>query len=224
MLVSGRRGVFDGVIEGLHQHWKYREVAKVITMQRLFRQVIYTAKLLEAESSGILVSVNKLKDGHAIIIYRGKNYRRPLKPVPENLLTKREALHRSLEMQRIGVSEVLVLSLIHHLLVLGVFLSIRLCHHMVSDFDLNFFFPFFVSQSLKFFAYQRQLAITDLKCKLVILIVKLIHASFYSSIYELGIIQNEASFLCFLMDHFELIYTFSIYSNMPHLFHCLFNW
>jgi RNA-binding protein YhbY len=118
MLVSGRRGVFDGVIEGLHQHWKYREVAKVVTMQRLFRQVIYTATLLEAESGGILVSVNKLKDGHAIIIYRGKNYRRPLKPVPENLLTKREALHRSLEMQRIGVSEVLALSLFHHLLVL----------------------------------------------------------------------------------------------------------
>jgi RNA-binding protein YhbY len=147
MLVSGRRGVFDGVIEGLHQHWKYREVAKVVTMQRLFRQVIYTATLLEAESSGILVSVNKLKDGHAIIIYRGKNYRRPVKPVPENLLTKREALHRSLEMQRIGVSEVLALSLFHHLLVLLVFLSIPLCHHVVSDFDLNnlFIFIFFVS-------------------------------------------------------------------------------
>jgi len=72
-------------------------------MQRLFRQVIYTATLLEAESGGILVSVNKLKDGHAIIIYRAKNYRRPVKPVPENLLTKREALHRSLEMQRIEV-------------------------------------------------------------------------------------------------------------------------
>jgi len=118
MLVSGRRGIFDGVIEGLHQHWKYREVAKVVTMQRLFRQVIYTATLLEAESGGILVSVNKLKEGHAIIIYRGKNYRRPLKPVPENLLTKREALHRSLETQRIGVSEVLALSPFHHLLVL----------------------------------------------------------------------------------------------------------
>jgi hypothetical protein len=108
-------------------------------MQRLFRQVIYTATLLEAESGGILVSVNKLKDGHAIIIYRGKNYR----PVPENLLTKREALHRSLEMQRIGASEVLAFSLFHHLLVLLVFLSIPLCHHVVSDFDLNNLFIYF---------------------------------------------------------------------------------
>lgn len=111
MLASGRRGVFDGVIEGLHQHWKYREVVKVITKQKLFRQVLCTAKFLEAESGGILVSVDKQKEGHAIILYRGKNYRRSQKPGPESLLTKREALHRSLEMQRIGVS-VLVLSLV----------------------------------------------------------------------------------------------------------------
>ena len=87
-------------------------------MQRLFRQVIYTAKLLEAESGGMLVSVDKLKEGHTIIIYRGKNYGRPLKPGHKNLLTKREALHRSLEMQRLGVSQVLMLFLLHHLLVL----------------------------------------------------------------------------------------------------------
>ncbi|XP_052195748.1 chloroplastic group IIA intron splicing facilitator CRS1, chloroplastic isoform X2 [Diospyros lotus] len=101
-LVLGRRGVFDGVIEGLHQHWKHREIAKVITMQRLFSQVARTAKQLEAESGGILVSIDKLKEGHAIILYRGKNYRRPLNLVSQNLLNKREALHWSLEMQRIG--------------------------------------------------------------------------------------------------------------------------
>ncbi|KAI8534440.1 hypothetical protein RHMOL_Rhmol10G0089800 [Rhododendron molle] len=101
-LVLGRRGVFDGVIEGLRQHWKHREIVKVITMQRVFSQVMYTAQQLEAESGGILVSVDKLKEGHAIIIYRGKNYRRPLISAPQNLLNKREALHRSLEMQRIG--------------------------------------------------------------------------------------------------------------------------
>lgn len=113
ILASGRRGVFDGVIEGLHQHWKYREVVKVISKQRLFQLVVYTAKFLEAESRGVLVSVEKLKEGHAIILYRGKNYKRPLKQVPNNLLTKREALHKSLEMQRIGVSEDLDLSILH---------------------------------------------------------------------------------------------------------------
>lgn len=72
-------------------------------MQKLLRQVMHTAKLLEAESGGILVSVDRLKEGHAIIIYRGKNYQRPLRPTGGNLLSKRKALHRSLEMQRIGV-------------------------------------------------------------------------------------------------------------------------
>ncbi|XP_052480123.1 chloroplastic group IIA intron splicing facilitator CRS1, chloroplastic [Gossypium raimondii] len=101
-LFLGRRGVFNGVIEGVHQHWKHREVVKVITMQRAFLRVIYTAKMLVAESGGILVSVEKLKEGHAIIIYRGKNYRRPSKLMTDHLLTKREALQRSIELQRIG--------------------------------------------------------------------------------------------------------------------------
>lgn len=106
---AGRRGIFAGVLEGLHQHWKHREVVKVITMQKLFSQVINTAKVLETESGGILVSVDKLKEGHAIIIYRGKNYKRPSRKLAKNLLTKREALRRSLEMQRIGVSDCFLL-------------------------------------------------------------------------------------------------------------------
>ncbi|KAK4755164.1 hypothetical protein SAY87_008921 [Trapa incisa] len=101
-LALGRRGIFDGVIEALHQHWKHKEVVKVITMQRTFSEVIKTADLLEVESGGILVSVEEQKQGHAIIIYRGKNYRRPLKLPTNHLLTKRKALIRSLEMQRFG--------------------------------------------------------------------------------------------------------------------------
>ncbi|XP_073288950.1 chloroplastic group IIA intron splicing facilitator CRS1, chloroplastic [Primulina huaijiensis] len=100
-LVLGRRGVFNGVIEGMHQHWKHREIVKVITMQKKFSQVIDTAKFLETESGGILVSVVKIKIGHAIIVYRGKNYKRP-RSMPQNLLTNRDAFSRSIEMQRIG--------------------------------------------------------------------------------------------------------------------------
>ncbi|KAF5189677.1 Chloroplastic group iia intron splicing facilitator crs1 protein [Thalictrum thalictroides] len=121
-LVLGRRGVFDGVIGSMHQHWKHREVIKVITMQKSFSKIMNTATLLEIESGGILVAVEKLQRGHAIILYRGKNYRRPLKLLPDNLLTKRAALQRSLEMQKIG--------------------------------------------SLKFFAYQRQRTISNLKIRL----------------------------------------------------------
>ncbi|KAH9620601.1 hypothetical protein KSS87_014597 [Heliosperma pusillum] len=120
-LVLGRRGVFDGVIEGLHQHWKHRELVKVITMQRKPLQVVYTARFLERESGGILVSIDKLKVGHSITLYRGKNYKRPVQ-FGDNLLDKKKALKRSLEMQRIG--------------------------------------------SLKFFAYQREKEIADLRLKL----------------------------------------------------------
>lgn len=95
--------MFDGVIEGLRQHWKHREIAKVISMQRLYWRVLHTAKMLEAESGGILISVEELKHGHAILMYRGKNYRRPIRVNSGNLLTKRQALRRSLEMQRNGV-------------------------------------------------------------------------------------------------------------------------
>lgn len=102
-MTTGRCGVYDGVIEGMHQHWKHREIVKVITMQKSFLQVMHTAKFVEAESGGILVDVVKLKEGHAIIIYRGKNYKRP-KSAAVNLLNKKEALSRSLEIQRHGVS------------------------------------------------------------------------------------------------------------------------
>lgn len=101
VLELGRRGVFDGVIAGLHQHWKHRELVKVISMQKTFLQVLYTARMLENESGGILVCIEKLKNGHAIIIYRGKNYKRPIN-FGENLLDKKKALKRSLEMQRLG--------------------------------------------------------------------------------------------------------------------------
>lgn len=102
-LLPGRRGIYDGVIGSIHQHWKHREIVKVITMQESFSQIMKTARLLETESGGILVSVEKLKRGHAILIYRGKNYQRPLKLLPSNLLTKRKALSRSIEIQRRGV-------------------------------------------------------------------------------------------------------------------------
>ncbi|KAL5726431.1 hypothetical protein ACHQM5_009474 [Ranunculus cassubicifolius] len=101
-LVLGRRGVFDGIIGSMHQHWKHREVVKVITMQRSFSQIMNGATLIEIESGGILIGIEKLRKGHAIVYYRGKNYKRPLNLVPKNLLTKRAALQRSLLMQKLG--------------------------------------------------------------------------------------------------------------------------
>ncbi|WCJ42692.1 CRS1 / YhbY (CRM) domain-containing protein [Euphorbia peplus] len=99
-LLLGRRGVYDGTIENMHLHWKYREVVKVMVSRKSLPQVRHIATALETESGGILVSVERTMKGYAIIIYRGKNYQRPNKMRPANLLTKRQALARSIELQR----------------------------------------------------------------------------------------------------------------------------
>ncbi|KAK8955856.1 hypothetical protein KSP40_PGU016402 [Platanthera guangdongensis] len=99
-LLLGRRGVFDGTIENMHLHWKYRELVKIIFNDRCFENVESIAQTLESESGGILVAVERVSKGYAVVIYRGKNYRRPANLRPKTLLNKKEALKRSLEAQR----------------------------------------------------------------------------------------------------------------------------
>lgn len=96
----GRRGIFDGTIENMHLHWKYRELVKIFVERRSFPQVKHIAISLEAESGGVLVSVDKTANGYVIIVYRGKNYLPPSAFRPKNLLTRRQALARSIELQR----------------------------------------------------------------------------------------------------------------------------
>ncbi|KAF7819879.1 CRM-domain containing factor CFM3, chloroplastic/mitochondrial [Senna tora] len=99
-LPLGIRGVFDGVIENMHLHWKHRELVKLITKQKTLAFVEDTARLLEYESGGILVAIERVAKGFTLIYYRGKNYRRPITLRPRNLLTKAKALKRSIAMQR----------------------------------------------------------------------------------------------------------------------------
>ncbi|XP_068303099.1 CRM-domain containing factor CFM2, chloroplastic [Pyrus communis] len=99
-LLMGRRGVFDGTIENMHLHWKYRELVKIISNEKSIEAVHQVAQTLEAESGGILVAVERVSKGYAIIVYRGKNYSRPASLRPQTLLTKREAMKRSIEAQR----------------------------------------------------------------------------------------------------------------------------
>ncbi|XP_057983498.1 CRM-domain containing factor CFM2, chloroplastic [Malania oleifera] len=99
-LLLGRRGVFDGTVENMHLHWKYRELVKILCSDRSIEEVHAVARTLEAESRGILVAVERVRKGYAIIIYRGKNYERPACLRPQTLLNKREAMKRSLEVQR----------------------------------------------------------------------------------------------------------------------------
>ncbi|CAH2055359.1 unnamed protein product [Thlaspi arvense] len=98
--VDEKRGVFDGTIENMHLHWKYRELVKIICNEQSSEAAHEVAEILEAESGGILVAVEMVSKGYAIIVYRGKNYERPTCLRPQTLLSKREALKRSVEAQR----------------------------------------------------------------------------------------------------------------------------
>ncbi|KAG8370335.1 hypothetical protein BUALT_Bualt14G0106100 [Buddleja alternifolia] len=99
-LLLGRRGVFGGTVENMHLHWKYRELVKIIVKAQNIEEVKNIALALEAESRGVLVSVDKVSKGYAIIVFRGRDYKRPSLLRPKNLLTKRKALARSIELQR----------------------------------------------------------------------------------------------------------------------------
>ncbi|XVF16488.1 hypothetical protein REPUB_Repub10bG0035500 [Reevesia pubescens] len=99
-LLLGRRGVFDGTVENMHLHWKYRELVKIISKETNVEAIHQVAQILEAESGGILVAVERVSKGYAIIVYRGKNYERPTCLRPQTLLTKREAMKRSIEEHR----------------------------------------------------------------------------------------------------------------------------
>ncbi|XP_042457418.1 CRM-domain containing factor CFM3, chloroplastic/mitochondrial-like [Zingiber officinale] len=99
-LLLGRRGIFDGTVENMHLNWKNNELVKILVKGKNFKQVKHIAISLEAESGGVLISLDKTTKGYAIIFYRSKNYQRPQIIKPRNLLTRRQALARSIELQR----------------------------------------------------------------------------------------------------------------------------
>ncbi|KAM0929036.1 hypothetical protein ACQ4PT_001870 [Festuca glaucescens] len=99
-LMLGRREVFDGTVQNMHFHWKHRELVKIIVKGKTFEQVKHIAISLEAESGGVLIALDKTTKGYSIIFYRGKNYKRPEVIKPRNLLTRRRAMARSIELQR----------------------------------------------------------------------------------------------------------------------------
>ncbi|WOL03007.1 CRM-domain containing factor CFM3, chloroplastic/mitochondrial isoform X1 [Canna indica] len=99
-IVLGRREVFDGTVENMHMNWKHRELVKIHVKGKNFAQVKQIAISLEAESGGVLISLDKTTKGYAIVVYRGKNYQRPPTLKAKNLLTRRQALARSIELQR----------------------------------------------------------------------------------------------------------------------------
>ncbi|TYI76571.1 hypothetical protein E1A91_D06G085500v1, partial [Gossypium mustelinum] len=60
-------GVYDGTIENMHLYLKYRELVKILVKRESLAQVKHIAISLEAESGGVLVSLDKTTKGCAII-------------------------------------------------------------------------------------------------------------------------------------------------------------
>ena len=87
----------------MHLHWKHRELVKLLSKEKELAFVEETARLLEYESGGILVAIERVPKGYVLIFYRGKNYRRPISLRPRNLLTKAKALKRRVALQRYEV-------------------------------------------------------------------------------------------------------------------------
>ncbi|XP_074576743.1 LOW QUALITY PROTEIN: CRM-domain containing factor CFM3, chloroplastic/mitochondrial-like [Curcuma longa] len=99
-LLLGRRGIFGGTVENMHLNWKNNQLVKILVKGKNFQQVKHIAISLEAESGGVLISLDKTTKGYAIVFFRGKNYQRPRIIRPKHLLTRRQALTRSIELQR----------------------------------------------------------------------------------------------------------------------------
>lgn len=116
----------------MHLHWKHRELVKLISKEKVLAFVEETARLLEYESGGILVAIERVPKGYALIFYRGKNYRRPISLRPRNLLTKAKALKRRVALQRYEVFHLKHVSCPIYKLMLSHFLLIIYLFYLAS--------------------------------------------------------------------------------------------
>ncbi|KAK4392946.1 CRM-domain containing factor CFM9, mitochondrial [Sesamum angolense] len=83
----GVRGVFGGVVQNMHLHWKFHETVQVCCDNFPKEKIKEMATMLARLSGGIVVNVHNVK---TIIMFRGRNYRQPKNLIPINTLTKRK--------------------------------------------------------------------------------------------------------------------------------------
>ncbi|OVA20597.1 RNA-binding [Macleaya cordata] len=104
----GVRGVFGGVVQNMHLHWKFHETVQVCCDSFPKEKIKEMATMLARLSGGIVVSVHDVK---TIIMFRGRNYRQPKNLIPINTLTKRKALFKArfeqaLESQKLNIKKI----------------------------------------------------------------------------------------------------------------------
>lgn len=83
----GVRGVFGGVVQNMHLHWKFHETVQVCCDNFAKEKIKEMATMLARLSGGIVINVHNVK---TIIMFRGRNYRQPKNLIPFNTLTKRK--------------------------------------------------------------------------------------------------------------------------------------
>ncbi|KAL6518793.1 CRM-domain containing factor cfm9, mitochondrial [Orobanche hederae] len=103
----GVRGVFGGVVQNMHLHWKFHETVQVCCDNFAKEKIKEMATMLARLSGGIVVNIHNIK---TIIMFRGRNYRQPKNLIPINTLTKRKALFKArfeqaLESQRLNIKK-----------------------------------------------------------------------------------------------------------------------
>ncbi|XP_031108184.1 uncharacterized CRM domain-containing protein At3g25440, chloroplastic [Ipomoea triloba] len=103
----GVRGVFGGVVQNMHLHWKFHETVQVCCDNFPKEKIKEMASMLARLSGGIVVNIHNVK---TIIMFRGRNYRQPKNLIPINTLTKRKALFKArfeqaLDSQKLNIKE-----------------------------------------------------------------------------------------------------------------------
>lgn len=103
----GIRGVFGGVVQNMHMHWKFHETVQVCCDNFPREKIKEMASMLARLSGGIVVNIHNVK---TIIMFRGRNYRQPKNLIPINTLTKRKALFKArfeqaLESQKLNIKK-----------------------------------------------------------------------------------------------------------------------
>lgn len=101
----GVRGVFGGVVQNMHLHWKFHETVQVCCDNYPKEKIKGMASMLARLSGGIIINIHNVK---TIIMFRGRNYRQPKNLIPINTLTKRKALFKArfeqaLESQKLNI-------------------------------------------------------------------------------------------------------------------------
>lgn len=104
----GVRGVFGGVVQNMHLHWKFHETVQVCCDNFPKEKIKEMATMLARLSGGVVVNIHNVK---TIIMFRGRNYRQPKNLIPLNTLTKRKALFKArfeqaLESQKLNIKKI----------------------------------------------------------------------------------------------------------------------